>query len=140
MVDRIRLSKELGEFILQGKKKCPWSSEKGKGFPFRCLKDMCMVWPLPDPEKFEGTGIYIPEQTQENYRKSFGVLCSVGPGYHRESGEFIPTKLKPYSVVMYDISTLWWIEAPDHNGKEYFIQICGEQDVKGIAVDEEVMK
>jgi co-chaperonin GroES (HSP10) len=104
-------------------------------FPLNPTLDRIFLIPSPPPEKFEDTGlIFIPEQFREDYVKHLGIVLAVGPGHYNQKGKWCPVspKLKPGSLVYYDITVPWRHTAKDVDGVEQLVVLCGASDILGI--------
>jgi co-chaperonin GroES (HSP10) len=104
-------------------------------FPYRAILDRCFIWPTPAPDKLGKKKIIeIPQEFQQSYQDGTGILLSIGPGFYSQDGKFHATnnELKPGILVQYDKSIPWSTTAIGQDGKEYFVVICGEQDIVGI--------
>jgi hypothetical protein len=128
------IGEDFAKHLREGYDKCPWIiAGKPFYFPRKPLRDVCFVWPLPGPTKLGNKGIIeIPEIYRKYYRKNYGVLLAIGPGFYKDSGKWVPTKLSPNTLVMYDGDVPWFDFVTGPDGSEYFVNMCGEQDVKGV--------
>ena len=103
-------------------------------FPVRPLRDLTYLWPDPVPEKIGS--IYIPEKARESLENEFGLVLAIGPGYYDKKDRYHPTELKPGQRVFYDNTVPWSMYATAPDGGRYVVKFMGEQDIKGMVVEE----
>jgi len=118
--------------------KTPFHREKDKKlvFPYRPLRDLVFIWPVPPPEKLgQKQLISIPEEYRKKYHNGVGIILAIGSGYMDDKGKFHPTPfdLKSEVKIMFDISVPWGQYFKGQDGKKYYVCICGVADIFGLA-------
>jgi co-chaperonin GroES (HSP10) len=110
---------------------CPFIVDGKVKFPIKPLNAGLFMWPDPLPQKVGS--LFIPEDYQENYRNSIGIVLAIGPGFFsRKRDRFIPTEVKPGDRVVFDTSVPWRIPVEGPDGKDYVCWGLAEVDVKGM--------
>jgi len=117
--------------------KTPFHREKDKKlvFPYRPLRDLVFVWPVPPPEKFGKEQIIaIPEQHRKKHHDGTGIVLAIGSGYVDDKGKMhpVPSELKPEVTVMFDIGIPWGEYFEGQDGKKHYVCICGAADIFGL--------
>jgi co-chaperonin GroES (HSP10) len=110
---------------------CPFVINDKIKFPVQPLGSGLFVWPDPLPEKIGS--FFIPEDYQENYRRSTGIVLAIGPGYFsKKKGRFISTEAKLGDRVVFDRQILCHIPIQTPEGKEEIVWKMVEADIMGI--------
>ncbi len=114
----------------------PFHNKKGRiKFPWSPTGDRVFIFPCPPPETFiEGGVIEIPVQFREDYKKEYGILLAVGPGFTDKAGKWrgTPPELIPGSVVVYDVSVPWRAQVEGLDGNNHVVVLCGVTDILGV--------
>jgi len=114
----------------------PFHTSEGEiQFPWKPTADRAFIFPSPPPETFiEGGVIRIPETLQLDYRKGYGVLLAVGPGFYNKKGRWCPTlpELSPGCHIYYDVTVPWREVVIGVDGKEHVVVFCGASDIMAV--------
>ena len=100
-------------------------------FKYSAIRDVCFILPCKTPEQLGF--LILPDMYKENYRNEYGIVLSIGPGaYIKRFKKWVPTIVKPGSLVVYDPATPWTINVEASDKQTYLIKIMGERDLSGI--------
>ena len=101
-------------------------------FPYKAIRDVTFIWPFPKEDKVGS--IFIPNVAKDNKEQEWGVVLSVGKGYWKKTGRFIPTEIEVGDEVVYDKGVPWALYVDGDNDRKHQVKYMGYQDVKGIVV------
>jgi len=104
-------------------------------FPYKATRDIVFLLSDQIPEETPG-GILIPSVVRDEMHSEYGVVLSVGSGYHDKKGKYHPTELKVGDKVLYDKTVPWAQDIKGADGVTYKVKIMGAGDVKGMVVAE----
>lgn len=119
---------------------CPFICPKCRKylFPYRAIRDVVFIWPIPLPEKYiDGGNIVRPEVANNPVDEMFGrsdhgLVLSCGPGYY-DNKRFRPTSnLCAGTKVLYDKLVPWGDHVKGYDGRERFVVMCGYKDLQGV--------
>lgn len=106
-------------------------------FSCRAITAFTLIWPLMYFEEvLRDSVIIIPKSVKKSELSDFGVILSIGPGYHR-SKKYYPTpeELHVGIKVVYDktVPGRLWFKGTD--GRGYEVMVCGVADVMAVVSD-----
>ena len=106
------------------------------GFDHVALRDLMFILPTKPPTMLGEKGlIESPVSFQKRHQNYTGLLLSSGPGFlSAKTGLYQPTddRLRPGTIVKFDLSVPWCIYVKDTNGKDHYVTVCGSSDIYGI--------
>ena len=103
-------------------------------FPYKATRDIVFIWPEPINDRVGS--IILPIMVKDSKEPEYGVVLSVGKGYWKKGGNFIPTNIKVGDEVIYDKSTPWCLFVEGPKERKYRVKYMGYQDVKALVTQD----
>lgn len=102
-------------------------------FKYKALNGIVFIWPKPIKEQ-QGK-IFIPEQSQNEFKSCEGVVLSAGKGcIDKRTGAFLECEVTVGDVILYDKSIPWSLEVKTDDGKVSKIDLTNMLDVNAVAL------
>jgi co-chaperonin GroES (HSP10)/predicted RNA-binding Zn-ribbon protein involved in translation (DUF1610 family) len=100
-------------------------------FKYRALNGLIFIWPKPIITT-QGK-IFIPEQSQNSFKSSEGVVLAAGKGCtNKKTGDFTECEVRVGDEVLYDKSIPWHLEIKAADGTKHKVDLTNMFDVNAV--------